>query len=501
MSIVTDLVAASAALHDPTSLSNEDYDRRLRDHIAYVRQLMSKKDLGSIAYDQAFLNHFDPRKDSITYLFLLHLQIHTLRETSGGTLPKELLPFGTLWSKSAFYLEEFESIQVRYVGHEWLQLVESMGQAAQAASKPFLAAPLIQSALLRLDPSCAVLTSTHVLLAQLCLAAKAYTCALPVLDEHIRHIPALPSRASSNSLSMLCAEHRSSLSFMNETTGLSSKISYRDYLRYFLYGGMIYLALKEWRKASHFLGTVISMPTMGSVSMIMVEAYKKWILVGLLEKGKLCPPPSITAPHVVKTFQSLAKPYINVAQAFERGDMKMLEAEVDAGRDIWRLDNNTGLVWQVVNAYSTHSLIKAKKVFAALTMTELRSHISPSPMDVNGVDEANLASLIASDAIDATLVQSDLHSKVTMLRFADLSSLPEVSRETRMQTQLEREEQLLKSLFGGVEENSTGLGLSDEFIDNVVKGQQAWPSATVINPSLGRGAGLEMEEDIMGDLS
>jgi hypothetical protein len=40
---------------------------------------------------------------------------------------------------------------------------------------------------------------------------------------------------------------------------------------------------------------------------------------------------------VVKTFQSLAKPYINVAQAFERGDMKMLEAEVDAGRDIWRL--------------------------------------------------------------------------------------------------------------------------------------------------------------------
>jgi len=47
------------------------------------------------------------------------------------------------------------------------------------------------------------------------------------------------------------------------------------------------MALKEWPKASHFLGTAISMPTMGSVSMIMVEAYKKWILVGLLEKGKV----------------------------------------------------------------------------------------------------------------------------------------------------------------------------------------------------------------------
>ncbi|KAJ6103264.1 hypothetical protein N7486_005691 [Penicillium sp. IBT 16267x] len=501
MSIVSDLVAASATLRDSVSLSNEEYDRQLRDHTTYLRQLISKRDLGSITRDQELLNHFDPSNDSITYLFLLRLQIHTLREMSDEILPTELLPFGRLWSKSAHYLEVFDRIQVRYVGHEWLQLIEFMGLAAQATSKPFLAVRLIKDALLRLDPSCAVLTSTHLLLAQLCLAARAYTCALPVLNKHIRHIPALPNRASSNSSSILCAEQESSLSFINETTGLSSKISYRDYLRYFLYGGMIYLALKDWRKASHFLGTVISMPTMGSVSMIMVEAYKKWILAGLLEKGKLCLPPSITAPHVIKTFQSLAKPYISLAQAFERGDMKRLEAEVDAARDIWRLDNNTGLVWQVVNVYSTHSLIKAKKVFAALTVAELQSYTSPSPMNVNGVDEANLASLIVSDAIDATLVQSHLYSKDTMLRFADMSSLPEVTRETKMQAQFQGEGHLLEALFGGVEESSNGLGLSDEFVDNVVKGQQAWPSATVMNPSQGRGAGLEMEEDIMGDLS
>ncbi|KAJ5898614.1 hypothetical protein N7504_008902 [Penicillium tannophilum] len=497
MSIVTDLVAASAALRDPVSLSNEDYDRQLRDHTAYIRQLISKRDLGSIARDQELLN----ANDSITYLLLLRLQIHTLQETSGGILPTELLPFGRLWSKSAHYLEVFDPVQVRYIGHEWVQLIEFMGLAAQATSKPLLAARLIKDALLRLDPSCAVLTSAHILLAQLCLAARAYTCALPVLNKHICHIPALPSRASSNSLLILCAEHESSQSFINETTGLASKLSYRDYLRYFLYGGMIYLALKEWRKASHFLGTVISMPTMGSVSMIMVEAYKKWILVGLLDKGKLCSPPSITASHVIKTFQSLAKPYISFAQAFERGDMKRLEAEVDAARDIWHLDNNTGLVWQVVNAYSTHSLIKAKKVFAALTVAELQSHTSPSPMDVNGVVKANLASLVVSNAIEATLVQPQLYSKDTMLRFADVSSLPEVSRETKVQAQFEGEGQLLKALFGGVEENSNRLGLSDEFIDSAVKGQQAWPGATVMNQSLGRDAGLEMDEDIMGDLS
>jgi COP9 signalosome complex subunit 3 len=85
---------------------------------------------------------------------------------------------------------------------------------------------------------------------------------------------------------MLCADGPS-VSFITDTSGFSSKLSYRDYLRYFLYGSMVYMALKKWRSALHFLGVVISMPTAGSVSLIMVEAYKKWVLVGLLETGKV----------------------------------------------------------------------------------------------------------------------------------------------------------------------------------------------------------------------
>lgn len=50
---------------------------------------------------------------------------------------------------------------------------------------------------------------------------------------------------------------------------------------------MVYMALQEWRKARHFLGVVISMPVVNCVSLVMVEAYKKWVLVGLLDKGKV----------------------------------------------------------------------------------------------------------------------------------------------------------------------------------------------------------------------
>lgn len=152
--------------------------------------------------------------------------------------------------------------------------------------QPLLGATLVKDAMLRLDPSGAVFTSSHLLLVRLCLQAKAYSCALPVLNKQICHFPISLGRPSSEP-SVLCADHGSSVSFMTEASEVSSKISYRDYLQYFLYGGMVYMALKEWRKALHFLGIVISMPTTSSVSLIMVEAYKKWVLVGLLEKGKV----------------------------------------------------------------------------------------------------------------------------------------------------------------------------------------------------------------------
>jgi COP9 signalosome complex subunit 3 len=153
--------------------------------------------------------------------------------------------------------------------------------------KPFLATQLIKDAMLRLDPSCAVFTSTHLLLVRLCLHAKAYTCILPVLNKHICHFPGISERSPPKGAPVLCADHESSLAFITNNSGLSAPLGSRDLSRYFLYGGMVYLALKKWSEASHFLELVMAIPTTGPVSMIMVEAYKKWVLVGLLETGKV----------------------------------------------------------------------------------------------------------------------------------------------------------------------------------------------------------------------
>lgn len=85
----------------------------------------------------------------------------------------------------------------------------------------------------------------------------------------------------------LCAHHDSGSTFITNASGLSDKLEYLDHLQYFLYGAMIYMALKKWKRALFFLEIVIMSPANNTASMIQVEAYKKWVLVGLLLKGKV----------------------------------------------------------------------------------------------------------------------------------------------------------------------------------------------------------------------
>lgn len=140
--------------------------------------------------------------------------------------------------------------------------------------------------MLRLDPSGSSFTSNHVLLSRLCLRARAYALALPVIDKDICVFPASADQAYlRRSQPVMCAQHESSATFITNTSGFSSKLTYRDHLQYFLYSSMIYMGLKQWDRALHFLSIVISSPSINSVSAIMVEAYKKWVLVSLLAKG------------------------------------------------------------------------------------------------------------------------------------------------------------------------------------------------------------------------
>ena len=153
--------------------------------------------------------------------------------------------------------------------------------------------PAVRSAILRVDPLGATFTSNHLIFARLCLEARAYTDALPVLDQSIYHFPSNTNKAAENNIyPYLCSNHESSSTYITPESGLSAKLNYQDHLQYFLFGAMLYMGMKEWKKALFFLEVVMISPVAENASKIQIEAYKKWVLVSLLYKGSVSIPTS-----------------------------------------------------------------------------------------------------------------------------------------------------------------------------------------------------------------
>lgn len=91
------------------------------------------------------------------------------------------------------------------------------------------------------------------------------------------------------------------------------------FLLYYYYGGMIYAALKNWERALYFLEIALTTPSM-AISMIMVEAYKKYVLISLIVNGKPPQLPKYTSNIVNRFNKTLGTGYKKLAQAYEKHD-------------------------------------------------------------------------------------------------------------------------------------------------------------------------------------
>jgi COP9 signalosome complex subunit 3 len=264
---------------------------------------------------------------------------------------------------------------------------------------------------------------------------------------------------------------------------------------------MIFMGMKEWKKALHILSIVISLPSINVVSMIMVEAYKKWILLSLLETGRPLPLPNMTPPHMANLYRSLARPYEAIADIFKKGNSDRLKAEVDVGRSIWQMDNNTGLVEQVLAACRQHSILKMGNTFAALTMTDLSHRTMLN--DVNFKEDELLASsLIISRKLNATLLNRKDAFGSTMLRFSTYVPSTDFHKETSIQQPLLIERQRLMVLCANVNESDKRLQLTKEHINTLRKGLKRNDNGPRDGSTLSKGASPEFdfEEDMMADL-
>lgn len=407
------------------------------------------------------------------------------------------------------FMERFDVRQIRYAGTELRRLIDTTAAKAQRVSQPWEGIPPIRSAILRVDESGATFTSSHTTFARLCLGARAYTAALPVLDRNIYHFPPGTNKSAENLMfPYLSSLHDFSSTFIIPDSGLSAKLEYRDHLMYFLYGAMILMALKKWKRALLFLEIVVMSPIVNNISKIQVDAYKRWVLVSLLYKGHPSHLPKTLSQQAIKQYHATSKAYEGLADVFKEGilneeSVQRLIEEATAGEAWWDPDHNRGLVLQVVKAFRQFSVLKLGNTFAALTVADVARRTSPDPNDYAETGEY-VIHLISTGVLNATISQPSNDPACWILRFSDPTSGPLSHTEEQQHQHLEKQTRKIKLLMEHIHEIDRKLSLNKDYIAEAKKAKKA--RLTVIESGVDEATWAtqndvyEHDEDIMADV-
>jgi len=140
---------------------------------------------------------------------------------------------------------------------------------------------------MQLDPHTGTFTLTHLHFIRLCVETRSYTAALPILDNYIHSLPNKIPQLVRESLeySVPAADHTNSGEYIHQQSGHSEKITLVDVQEYYLLGSMAYLGVGQFKKAKEFLEHVLVVPANNVANGLMLEAYKKWVLVSCLVDG------------------------------------------------------------------------------------------------------------------------------------------------------------------------------------------------------------------------
>ncbi|CAG0885646.1 unnamed protein product [Cyprideis torosa] len=218
------------------------------------------------------------------------------------------------------------------------------------------------------------LTSIHADLVQLCLVSQCPWPALRFLDAEITDIK-------------------------KEAVGPDPK----RLLLYFYYGGLLYGSLKRFDEALHFFEACVTTPAL-VVSHIMLEAFKKHILLSLLVRGEVRPLPKF-APQVVNRFlKPLSQPYCDLAKAFTELNTREFDHLVSTHQDIFAKDKNSGLVKQCQLALERKRVARLTATFVSLSLEDVAMKAGfDSPQDA----EWCILKMVLNREISARISQKD----------------------------------------------------------------------------------------------
>ncbi|KAI9740935.1 MAG: hypothetical protein M1818_004541 [Claussenomyces sp. TS43310] len=477
-------------------LSDQQYDEGIRTQIEMLSKVDERRLKQPTSSGEHILEIISPSLNTVPYAYALVANNGALLDQPDSTISGEIV-----WQKMTSFLNYFDPRQARYIGSLLTAIIETIADHSRRLRQvqPEMAIIPIANAILRLDPTGSTLTSNHLLLAQLSLESKSPFLAAPVLERQVLYFP---SATSSRKPKTLSSPKLPPHSFLIPETGFTRRLKYQEVLEYFVLCGTVHIACQRWEKALDALESAITYPVKeNAVSKIMVEAYKKWILVHIVLHGKAGKLPSTTNSNAAKVFHTLATPYETVASLFESASAPRLNEEVSFGSEIWKEDTNTGLMNLVLGAYQRYQIRHLAQVYRSISISEV------TRLTVSAETGANLTSDQDTERLVSDMIsQGTLHAHIS--RSADSIAVLEFDPDDRISSEVEIKEELaasllrLKSIMEAVTSTDHRLTHEKEYLKYMARlkaqgkdgsvegsmGEDAW--------SVGNGHGIE-DEDLM----
>lgn len=238
------------------------------------------------------------------------------------------------------FIENADNQQVRIAPEKYASLCRTFTEAFVSGKRPSLCISTLQAALQQLRITENHLTPIHPLLAKVCILSKMYHEVKPWLEQDVTEVSG---------------------------TGLVPQ----DIILYFYYGGIVYIGLKNFVRAHNFFAQCIHTPA-NNVNAIFVEAYKRYILTGLIAQGEAPPLDShFLSPFISRPLGIACKPYLDIAQTFGTYDPDHLTALFTAHSQLIQQDHLVGLSKQVLQALYRRIIVRLTHTYLTLSLADI----------------------------------------------------------------------------------------------------------------------------------
>ena len=303
------------------------------------------------------------QEHSLGILFILAAKVHAASSSQSSE---------ELQQRISKFLADCNGEQVRAAPDVFADVCHFLAQTLVARGQAIKGIAVLAKAIDKIQLHPAQLTSVHADLCLLCLSAKCLKPALAVLDRQVTDI----SREG-------------------------GRFDVKFFLLFYYYGGMIYAAVKNLDRALYFLEMALTPSHSLAVSSIMLEAYKKYVLVSLIIHGKVQQLPKYTPQVVSRFIRPMSQQYLDLASAYATNSPDELRAVMTKHSEVFRRDNNQGLVGQVLQSLHKKNIQRLTKTFLTLSLVDVAARVS-----LSGADEAESRILAMVCSLPLTLFPS-----------------------------------------------------------------------------------------------